>query len=768
MYISKMQISGYRKFEKKVSIDFFHTDKGDISNTTMLVGANNSGKTSIVELCEAVFGYRNDMRKIPFTIQDFNIQDFEDKWLANSASEICQFLQEDSQESQDTTSIVNKLKTLFDRKQDNIIPRIEILIDIDFAEDEDIRNIADYLFFYDEKPKSVHFRYVVSSGIERRKNDKEKERRLLDSASYINAAYKKFNEAVKVIKAKQAAWIRFKTIIKEQLKRLFRENMSVLVTYCDDKYKNDQEINERDFQNLFHCLVIKARRDLDDTKEDNTHTLSSRLLHLVMDEDSWAASAAPIQQDLMSLLQGGEYGRKLEEVAGQQFQEAISAIMNTNGNAKETIGLTSRVEEGSVRKLLESSATAVYSNSGKYHFSEYSQGLGYSNLTLILIELQQFIKDCEEAQREKTGKINFLIIEEPESHMHPQMQSVFIKYVLKMLIKHQYITCTITSHSEQMVRAMPLKQIRVLRQIGWYSSIIDPYKTLTENRKEYSDFVNDKNFSDTIPEQMSREILYMYDLNFANIVFADKVILFEGDTERMYIQALLRESEKYPFDQFDKIMTQLRAQYIAFVQVGGAYASAYIPLLHVLKIPSLIITDIDYKKEKREENINSSDDLINDSIAISTTNATLKKVWSHNQQNHKLSEQMHSYYEYSGSNIVITINGIDNIALVTQSKLDGFGKTLEDALLYKLKGEGNVKDVFDKKDKNEWEKGNLEKIIFPMPREKGKKSIRDIVNSIANNRKKTDFMYSLILNNQVKESLPDYIKEGLIWLAAKN
>ena len=768
MYISKMQISGYRKFEKKVSIDFFHTDKGDISNTTMLVGANNSGKTSIVELCEAVFGYRNDMRKIPFTIQDFNIQDFEDKWLAKSVSEICQFLQEDSQESQDTTSIVNKLKTLFDRKQDNIIPRIEILIDIDFAEDEDIRNIADYLFFYDEKPKSVHFRYVVSSGIERRKNDKEKERRLLDSASYINAAYKKFNEAVKVIKAKQAARIRFETIIKEQLKRLFRENMSVLVTYCDDKYKNDQEINERDFQNLFHCLVIKARRDLDDTKEDNTHTLSSRLLHLVMDEDSWAASAAPIQQDLMSLLQGGEYGRKLEEVAGQQFQEAISAIMNTNGNAKETIGLTSRVEEGSVRKLLESSATAVYSNSGKYHFSEYSQGLGYSNLTLILIELQQFIKDCEEAQREKTGKINFLIIEEPESHMHPQMQSVFIKYVLKMLIKHQYITCTITSHSEQMVRAMPLKQIRVLRQIGWYSSIIDPYKTLTENRKEYSDFVNDKNFSDTIPEQMSREIIYMYDLNFANIVFADKVILFEGDTERMYIQALLRESEKYPFDQFDKIMTQLRAQYIAFVQVGGAYASAYIPLLHVLKIPSLIITDIDYKKEKREENINSSDDLINDSIAISTTNATLKKVWSHNQQNHKLSEQMHSYYEYSGSNIVITINGIDTIALVTQSKLDGFGKTLEDALLYKLKGEGNVKDVFDKKDKNEWEKGNLEKIIFPMPREKGEKSIRDIVNSIANNRKKTDFMYSLILNNQVKESLPDYIKEGLIWLAAKN
>lgn len=215
-------------------------------------------------------------------------------------------------------------------------------------------------------------------------------------------------------------------------------------------------------------------------------------------------------------------------------------------------------------------------------------------------------------------------------------------------------------------------------------------------------------------------------------------------------------------------MTQLRAQYIAFVQVGGAYASAYIPLLHVLKIPSLIITDIDYKKEKREGSINSSDDLINDSIAISTTNATLKKVWSHNQQNHKLSEQMHSYYEYSGSNIVITINGIDNIALVTQSKLDGFGKTLEDALLYKLKGDVNVENIFDVADREKWKMMRKKKnILFPIP-PKQEIAIHDIVKSIANNRKKTDFMYSLILNNQVKESLPDYIKEGLIWLAAKN
>lgn len=754
MYISKIQISGYRKFKEGTSIDFFHTDKGDGSNTTTLVGANNSGKTSIVELCEVIFGYRNDMRKIPFTIQDFAIQDFE-KWLDNCADDIYQFLKNNSLDTLDIASIANKLKDLFDGKQEDI-PCIEILIDIEFSEDEDIRNIADFLFFYDKKPKFVHFKYVVSSGI----NSKEKESRIQSNASYINKAYKKLKETIGQSAQVESAQNRFLTIIKEQLRRLFKENMSVIVTYCDDKYGNDQEIKERDFKDLFHCLVIKARRDLDDTKEDKTHTLSSRLLHLVMDEESWMSATASIQQDLMDLLDGGEYSHALGEVAKQQFQEAISDIMSTNGNAKETIGLTSRAEEGSVRKLLESSATAVYGNGKEYYFSEYSQGLGYSNLTLMLIEFQQFIKDCEEKQREKTEKINFLIVEEPESHMHPQMQSIFIKHVLKMLSQNQNIACMITSHSEQMVREVPLKQIRVLRQNGYHSSIINPYETLKENGEIYSDFIKGKkNIADN--EQMRRDITYLYSLNFADIVFADKAILFEGDTERMYIQALLKESENDKFKQ-------LRRQYIAFIQVGGAYASVYIPLLHVLGIPSLIITDIDYKSKISDAEISDAEILTASDKQIETTNETLKKIWIHNDESKELSEQMHSYYTVNAKkDIVIQVKGFNNIAVVTQSKFDGFGSTLEDALLYKLiynLRKSGVVNTFDKDKENKWkvmkEETGLE---FSIPR-KGKVSIRDIVKSI----KKTDFMYSLILNNQIANSLPAYIEEGLLWLVEKN
>lgn len=261
--------------------------------------------------------------------------------------------------------------------------------------------------------------------------------------------------------------------------------------------------------------------------------------------------------------------------------------------------------------------------------------------------------------------------------MHPQMQSIFIKHVLKMLAQNQNIACMITSHSEQMVREVPLKQIRVLRQNGYYSSIINPYETLKENGEIYSDFIKGKkNIADN--EQMRRDITYLYSLNFADIVFADKAILFEGDTERMYIQALLKESENDKFKQ-------LRRQYIAFIQVGGAYASVYIPLLHVLGIPSLIITDIDYKSKISDAEISDAEILTASDKQIETTNETLKKIWIHNDESRELSEQMHSYYTVNAKkDIVIQVKGFNNIAVVTQSKFDGFGSTLEDALLYKL------------------------------------------------------------------------------------
>ena len=66
----------------------------------------------------------------------------------------------------------------------------------------------------------------------------------------------------------------------------------------------------------------------------------------------------------------------------------------------------------------------------------------------------------------------------------------------------------------------------------------------------------------------------MFKINFADLIFADKVIMFEGDTERMYLRSLLQK----------EIYTKLQQQYIAFVQVGGAYTHWYRQLIEFLEI----------------------------------------------------------------------------------------------------------------------------------------------------------------------------------------
>ena len=79
----------------------------------------------------------------------------------------------------------------------------------------------------------------------------------------------------------------------------------------------------------------------------------------------------------------------------------------------------------------------------------------------------------------------------------------------------------------------------------------------------------------------------LFSVNFSDVIFSDKVVIYEGDTERMYIESLLKN------DRFKGITNK----YISYIQSGGAYAHIYEDILRYLELKTLIITDIDYKKK---------------------------------------------------------------------------------------------------------------------------------------------------------------------------
>ena len=234
--------------------------------------------------------------------------------------------------------------------------------------------------------------------------------------------------------------------------------------------------------------------------------------------------------------------------------------------------------------------------------------------------------------------------------------------------------------------------------------------------------------------------LSFFEIGYSELIFADKAIFYEGDTERLYIRKLLT-LKKYE---------KLKQQYIAYIQVGGAYAKNYQKMIELLGIKSLVITDIDYSKDA---------EVIDEIESSEITNATIKAFYR--IDNLESNPTVKDLYEWKNKNKNIISNGL--IYTCFQTNNDGYSRTLEEAMLSKYFSI----DVTTSLIKREWiEKRENSKLKFVIPTkgitEENSIKLRDILESTSSS--KTNFMYSVVLNEKVEKTEPNYIQGGLEWL----
>jgi predicted ATP-dependent endonuclease of OLD family len=878
--ISKLRINGYRRFIDQAITFCQHVPNAEPYQqgqaATVVVGSNNSGKTSIVELMQNMLssGETSNVSNL-YSFDDFNTTKRQ-TWLDRSSKLILQYLENptkfyamlptgDDSDNVDTSSknvehgtplpeaddrpsrsskssailgnsllsssehplvelikgVINPnachvpqlAKFLKSEGFDALSPFIEVKVSIDYTEDDDIRNIADYLLYFTDKPSGVYFKYVVHANGQRLSQEQYNdvlitgEKRINTSMSHINDKQEPTDQSDKTVR-----------VINEILTSSFVAALGEETFYCNPDFTDCKQIAEvKEFKRLFNCHAIAARRDLDDVRGDRTHTLSSRLMESVTQEEAWISTMSDIQDKIQDTLDVVSYKELIDKEARESLNPVISDISQANGGHTDSISLNGRITNDSIKRFLGDNTVAQFGD-GLAALNERSQGLGYSNLILILIDFLAFLKSCKSNAR----KINVIVIEEPESHMHPQMQSVFIRHVffkLNELAKKQngadglYMpTCLITTHSTQIVQESTISQMRVLRPSpdGEQTTIIDLMTELQE-----SDDNNQSSATGETKEERRRSYEILFGLNFADIVFADKVILFEGDTERMYLKALIQKTKSK-----GTYLSKLRKQYISYVQVGGRFAFQYIALLKILHIKSVILTDIDYPKEidrcKTENNTvaqknaqakqsspNHANTNTTGSINAASTinkekslaepdmpdnwkqivkkfeidNPTLKKTLESPQNTEKPGGKKS---KLTVENVYQIFNGLPdnkpkayeiedngNLAITCQTDEDGYARTLEEAMLCKLFG---IPDVFTCESKDKW-KSHLDDLStassrhpFPMPRKDRNICVHDVVNSIANGNK-TDFMYAIILSGKCEQSMPHYIEHSLRWLA---
>lgn len=633
--------------------------------TTAIVGKNNSGKTSFSEI------FNLFMNNKKFEFEDFSMtshKNFQDAYSL--------FLQLTAENKEET------IKEIFE-----IIPRIKLLLTIEYTESDNWVNIKPFISSLEDTNQiKILFNYSPK-----------------DTEKFLNTIQTNFlDDDVFIDKV-----------------RLFYSNYYHTTIQPYSETENTELIEFSDVQRLLQCHFIEAQRDLEDTKSNNTKLASifqKQYDYQTKKEDS--SSKALIEATDTA-------NKEIEEKLKKFFEQFISSFKQFGfpGIDNEKLQLQSQIE---MESLFRNNVRLVYNHDENLLPEKYN-GLGYKNLMYIISKILSF----EILHQDKKCDLNLLFIEEPEAHMHPQMQTVFIKNITEFLATKGFnVQVIISTHSSHILTNAQFESIRYFSKSGYSSKIKDLRK-----------------FHSELTELETLKFLEQYlTLDKGELFFSDKTILFEGVVERLLMPIFIKKLDA-------SSGTKLCEQYISYIEVGGAYMNKFKELLEFLDIKTLIITDIDSVEEKTITNKKGNQQTIYQKCAITdipelyTSNVCLQD-WLPNKI--KISDLLSATDEDKTSNkIRVTYQRIDTIKLKC-------GRSFEEAFIIE-----NPKYIFDNKEtllsiKNELKNYDTEDEII--------NNSYDIHDYIDKNKKKTDFAFDL-LNNQEDWNIPIYIKEGLIWLS---
>lgn len=745
--LKKIAITNYRQFQSAV-INFD-------DELTILAGANNSGKTSIIELFKRIFKDKN-----------FSKEDISADYYSKLQYDFISCINKIYTISNKETEFRENIKTEFSSENKNRWTAIKIEIEVQYDKSESISLFSDYLMELSDKCTSFFFLFNYEVNIaELNKQLSLNTAKLFDRKKEIQKL-----EGVRKNKKTSQRLTELKAEYEEFLEEILDGALENRAYFADKNYENAEQISVREFQSLFNYNYLNATRLLNDEKTDNYFSISKELLSHFKKSNDWEEFKKQIIKDIKKGLKEQKLNEKVKEHSLIKAQNALDNIEKYFEYNKGEFSLQTDISDELLLSFLSSSLHTFFEFENGTKLKEFSQGLGISNLIFMCLKVEAFV------QQYKSDVVDIFVIEEPEAHMHPQMERMLIKFINEILLStnNTRVQGIITTHSSEIIKCSDLRNIRVLR--------ID---------KLLKSSIYDMNvFKQTLdPEDERQFFSFLFSINYSDVIFANKVIMYEGDTEKLYIEKLLLEKE----------FEDLSNQYISFVQVGGAYTHWYRKLVYFLKIKTLIITDIDYYKQLTSIKEIKADDRI--------TNAGLIQYYKDYKTINIINEDIFPYCKYkcrkrlkdclyekeemekisiiqsdlrkkpcpkikrpnysiikrkpTVADIDLWIKNADCklIKVVSQGEADDYTRTLEEAMLCKLLGI-TVESV---KSPDWWKKQIMtNKIKLCIPTRKKNITVRDILNENKNN--KTDFMYSIILSKLHLAALPNYIREGLMWL----
>lgn len=729
MKISFVQIQNFRKL-KNCKINF-----GD--QNTLFVGPNNSGKTSAMEALVKMFN------KSGINFNDITVSNHK------AINEIGRMIIE-KQSNPDEIEL----------RWDHLLPAIDIWIEVLNNEMQYVANLIPNL---DWDGGLIGVRLLLQP-------DKS-EKMYSDYIEKYSKARELENKASETGKNIKIWPINFCDYMKSKMNEIFKIKLYILDALKIDNEKDiPQEIDYEmetvfdSLQNIIKVDVIEAQRGFHDPdtnfKEIASRSLSAQLRNYY--NNHLDPEKSPTEEDL-NILQAMEKAKDaFDENLAEKFKDALDEVENMGypGINNPKIIIESKID--AMEALKHESAIQYevpHDNTIKeiYHLPEQYNGLGYQNLISMIFKLitfrDEWIKPSMRNKEDKIEPIHLVLIEEPEAHLHVQVQQVFIKEAYKVLTESEFLKdntnfttqLVITTHSSHIVKEIDFCDLRYFKRLPADKEhqipttiVIDLSKVFSTNNEED-------------PENQTRRFASRYlKTTHCDIFFADAIILVEGVAENMLLPHFIHS--KYP---------KLNQMYISILEINGRHSHRLKKLIETIGIDTLIVTDLDtassegkhaaVEPKKNENQI--------------TTNYSITNWIMHEKQidflldNDNESKVILADNEFNSSiriayQIPIEINYNDE-------KKEALTSTFEDSIIY-----SNL-ELFKNIEDKELYLNIISNII------KSATGFEDMHSKIYEKIRKTSFKKAefaldlIYLIDPEKIVVPNYIDDGLNWLESQ-
>lgn len=551
MKIQSVHIRNYRKLKN------CHIDFGE--KKTVLVGANNSGKTSAISAI--VWFLKNTER---FTLKEFTVTNWA---LINTIGE--KWLEKDSVDD----------ALLSSHQWDNIVPSMDVWINVENGEQYRVNHLIPSLSTWDGKKVGVRGQYVPKD------------------VAKLYTAYKEAKTKARSLEATEE-W-------KEaDSPELYPKNLcdflgkgSNLREYFDVKYyiidpaldpddedevqtTPDNELGYNPLDGLIKVDTILASRDFSDPEgqtDSEIDTLSKQF-------QQYYKSSGQEDEELtcegLKLLGGIVTANKTyDEKLRKTFEVPVGELKNINypGFQNPEIKIRSKIQiEESIKH--DSAVQFAIQGMEELVLPEKYNGLGYRNLISIYLKLidfrEKWLKELSEGKN--IEPIHLVFVEEPEAHLHAQAQQVFVKKAFEALCNNKLIEenpwlstqLVLSTHSNHVVNELDLNCMRYFKRVIDVGEKIPVSKVVNLS----STFGTD----DETKQFVTRYIR----LTHCDIFFSDAVVLVEGPAEKILVPSFL-------------VKAGLDSYYISVIEVNGRHAHSFRKLIEKIGIAALIVTDID-------------------------------------------------------------------------------------------------------------------------------------------------------------------------------